>query len=161
MLADLGSMRVEAQSASRIELGMGRGSAVAGWVATALAVVAAFVVVPFSRWLAGLACAAAGLGWFVASARHRLVFDKDDGVLRVERRVAGLATRTVVPLFHLRAVVVRSRGAGRGFVAVVERRNGSSIVIDTRERAAPLYELVRAIADVTDLRLVYDTTAAS
>ena len=59
------------------------------------------------------------------------------------------------------AVVVRRKRHGEGFVAALERRNGDPIVIDSGERAAPLYELVRTIADVTDLRLVYDTTVAS
>ena len=81
-------------------------------------------------------------------------------MLRLERHVAGIGTRAIVPLFHLRAVVVRRQRRG-GFVAALERRNGPPIVIDTGERGAPLYALVQTIAEVTELRLVYDTTAAS
>jgi hypothetical protein len=101
------------------------------------------------------------IGIVVATAVHQLVFDREGGVLRIERSVAGLRSKSVIPLFHLRALVVRSRGLGRGYVALIERRVGDAIVIDTRDRPGPLYDLVRAIADVTELRLVYDATRAS
>jgi hypothetical protein len=65
-----------------------------------------------------------------------LVFDRHDGVLRIERRIAGVGARSVIPLFHLRAVVVQR--SGRGFVAAIERRNGPPIVIDRRPRRPPL-----------------------
>ena len=161
MLAEIGTMKVRSRSATRVVVAMGPATAVAGWAALAVALYAAFALVSISRLLAGVACAVAAGAWLVASARHRLEFDRTDGVLRIERRIAGLGTRAVVPLFHLRAVVVRRRRGGDGFVAALERRNGDPIVIDSGDRAAPLYELVRTIAEVTDLRLVYDTTAAS
>jgi hypothetical protein len=161
MLAELGTMQVRSRSATCVVIAMGWSTAVVGWVVLAIALYAAFALAPASRWLAGGACAVALGAWLLATARHRLEFDRDDGVLRIERRIAGLGTRTIVPLFHLRAVVVRRKRHGDGFVAALERRNGEPIVIDSGDRAAPLYELVRTIADVTDLRLVYDTTAAS
>lgn len=161
MLAEIGTMQVRSRSATRVVIAMGRSTAVAGWVVLAIALYAAFALAPASRWLAGVACLVAFGAWLVATARHRLEFDRDDGVLRIERRIAGLGSQAVVPLFHLRAVVVRRKRHGDGFVAALERRNGEPIVIDGGERAARLYALVRTIADVTDLRLVYDTTAAS
>lgn len=161
MLAEIGTMQVRSRSATRVVIAMGWRTAVAGWAVLAIALYAAFALASTSRWLAGGACVVAFGAWLVATARHRLEFDRDDGVLRIERRIAGLGNRTIVPLFHLRAVVVRRKRQGAGFVAALERRNGEPIVIDVGERAAPLYELVRTIADVTDLRLVYDTTAAS
>lgn len=154
-------MRVRSRSATRLVLSMGRLTTTLGWIGLASSLIAAFALAPISRWLAGAACVVAAAAWLVASARHRLEFDRDDGVLRIDRRIGGLGTHAVIPLFHLRAVVVRSRGEGRGFVAVLERRAGGTIVIDTSDRAAPLYRLVRSIADVTDLRLVYDATWAS
>lgn len=161
MLAELGTMKVRSKSATRVVVAIGPGTNVGGWLLLAGALYAAFAVVPYSRWLAGGACAVAFAAWLVATARHRLEFDRDDGVVRIERRIAGLGSRAIVPLFHLRAVVVRRKAGGHGFVAALERRNGAPIVIDTGDRAAPLYELVRTISEVTDLRLVYDTTAAS
>jgi hypothetical protein len=160
VLAELGTMQVRSRSATRVVIAMGRGTAVVGWAVVAAALPAAFALAPTSRWLAGVACVIALAGWLVATARHRLEFDRDDGVLRLERHVAGIGTRAIVPLFHLRAVVVRRQRRG-GFVAALERRNGPPIVIDTGERGAPLYALVQTIAEVTELRLVYDTTAAS
>ncbi|MEZ4404345.1 MAG: hypothetical protein R3B06_30270 [Kofleriaceae bacterium] len=159
MLPELGTMKVRARSQSRIELGMGRAPAVVGWPLIVGGLWLAVVVAPIAAWLAVAALAVAALGWTMVTARHHLVFDTDDGVLRIDRGVLGLGARAVVPLFHLRAVAVRCRGAG--FVATIERRNGEPIVIDTCDRAGPLYELARAVADVTDLRLVYDATRAS
>lgn len=161
MALDLGAMRIRSQDAARIELGIGRSTALAGWIGAALASAAAIALASSSPWLLGLALAVALIGVVVATAVHRLVFDREGGVLRIERNIAGLSSKSVVPLFHLRALVVRSRGVGRGFVALIERRVGEPIVIDTRDRPGPLYDLVRAIADVTELRLVYDATRAS
>ena len=46
------------------------------------------------------------LGAVLITLRRDLVFDRDDGVLRIEQQLLGIASRTVVPLFHLRAVVI-------------------------------------------------------
>lgn len=161
MALELGAMKIRTRQRARIELAIGRATAAAGWTIALASAAAAVVLAPVSTWLAGLAFVAAAMGVLVATAQHRMAFDTDDGVLRIERRIAGLGSRAVIPLFHLRALVVRSRGEGRGFIAVVERRVGDPIVIDTRDRPGPLYDLVRAIADVTELRLVYDATRAS
>lgn len=160
MALDLGAMRIRSQDSVRIELGISRATALTGWLGALVASVAA-VLLAGTPWLLGVALVLALGGLVVATAIHQLIFDRDGGVLRIERSVAGLRSRTVIPLFHLRALVVKSRGLGRGYVAVIERRVGEPIVIDTRDRPGPLYELVRAIADVTELRLVYDATRAS
>jgi hypothetical protein len=158
MFGELGSMTVRSRTPARLIVCLSRATAVVGWAVALAAVVAAFALVAVSTWLAAVAVVLALAGWLAATARHRLEFDRDDGVVRIERHVAGLGTRAVVPLFHLRAVTVKTRSGGRGFVAALERRSGGSIEIDHGDRAAPLYELARAIADVTELRLVYDTT---
>lgn len=161
MALELGAMKIRSQESARIELAIGRATAALGWTIALVTIAAAFALAPVSQWLAGVAFAASVLGVLVATAQHQMAFDRDDGVLRIERRIGGLGSRSVIPLFHLKALVVRSRGAGRGFIAVVERRVGEPIVIDTRDRPGPLYDLVRAVADVTELRLVYDATRAS
>jgi hypothetical protein len=97
-----------------------------------------------------------GLGGLLGTLRRRLVFDRDDGLLQIEQRVFGIRRRAAIPLFHLRAVVVSAR---RGFyVAYVERRVGGTIHLDEARRPAPLLALAEAIADVAELRLVYDAT---
>ncbi len=161
MLGELGTMHVRSRSDGHLRLTLTRRTAVVGWLGLVVSLIAAFPLAGLSPWLAGLACVSALVSWMLATTRHSLEFDRDDGVVRVERHVLGLGTNAVVPLFHLRAVVVRSRGEGHGFTASLERRAGGAIVIDQRDRAAPLYELARAIADVTELRLVYDTTHPS
>lgn len=159
MLADLGRMKIRRVRRGRIELGLDRMAQVVGGALGLGALIAAFALAPRSTWLAGLALAAAALGVMMATAHHAMEFDRDDGVVRIERRVVGVGARSVIPLFHLRAVVVQRRG--NGFVAALERRNGPPIVIDTADRPGRLYELVRAIAEVTELRMVYDATWAS
>jgi len=161
MALDLGAMEIRSRSAAQIEIGIGRSTALAGWLCALVGTLAAIALAESSPWLIGAAIAIGLGGIIVATAVHQLIFDRDAGVLRIERSIAGLRSRTVVPLFHLRALVVRSRGVGSGYRAVIERRIGEPILIDTRDRPGPLYDLVRAIADVTELRLVYDATRAS
>lgn len=62
-----------------------------------------------------------------------------------------------IPLFHLRAVVVSAR-RGRNYVAFVERRTGGTIHLDEAQRPGELLSLAEAVADVAQLRLVYDAT---
>jgi hypothetical protein len=84
------------------------------------------------------------------------VFDRDEGLLRSEQRILGIRRRQAIPLFHLRAVVVAAR---RGmYVAYVERRLGGTIHLDEARRPGPLLALAEAIAEVAELRLVYDAT---
>jgi hypothetical protein len=159
MLAELGRMTIRRRTLGRIELGLDRWARVLGAAVAVGALTAAIALAPVAGWLAVIAVGVAVVAGLIATAHHRLVFDRHDGVLRIERRIAGVGARSVIPLFHLRAVVVQR--SGRGFVAAIERRNGPPIVIDTADRAARLYQLVRAIAEVTELRLIYDATQAS
>jgi hypothetical protein len=93
----------------------------------------------------------------LATLRRKLVFDRDDGLLRSEQRVFGIRRRAAIPLFHLRAVVVSARRGGM-YVAYVERRVGGTIHLDEARKPGPLLALAEAVADVAELRLVYDAT---
>jgi hypothetical protein len=159
VLGFLGSLRIRRRSARRIELALTRGTHVVGWSITLAAVGLAVWLASISLVIATIPALIAGVGLVIATMRQRLVFDRDDGVLRIEQRLLGFPTEQVVPLFHLRAVVVRSRLRG-GFVAVVERRVGEPIVLDSSDAPAALYALAQAVAEVAQLRLVYDATAA-
>ena len=86
-----------------------------------------------------------------------LVFDREDGLLRSEQTILGIRRRSAIPLFHLRAVVVAAR-RGEMYVAYVERRMGGTIHLDEARKPGPLLALAEAIADVAELRLVYDAT---
>ncbi len=103
-------------------------------------------------------------GLVLATLRRELVIDRDDGLLRVEQRVLGLASRASIPLFHLRAVVIAARAEpdratlGPRFVAYLDRRVGGQIHLDESRRCASLMPLAKAIAEVAELRLVYDAT---
>jgi hypothetical protein len=159
MLGQLGNLRVRSRSTKRLELALTRTTHVVGWSGALAGLAAAIPVARLSPWAALVPLTIGLLGLVVATMRQHLVFDRDDGVLRIEHRLIGIPSHTVVPLFHLKSVVVRSRPRG-DFIAVVERRVGEPIVLDTGNAAGPLYALAQAVADVAQLRLVYDATTA-
>ena len=97
------------------------------------------------------------MGVVLGTLRRKLVFDREDGLLRSEQRILGIRRRAAIPLFHLRAVVVAARRGGI-YIAFVERRVGGTIHLDEARRPAPLLELAEAISEVAELRLVYDAT---
>jgi hypothetical protein len=149
----LGSVQIRKRSASRVELDLTRATAWTGWVLCAIG----GYLCTLGRWatLAGVVVFALGL--LLATLRRRLVFDRDEGILRSEQRILGIRRRTAIPLFHLRAVVVAARRGGM-YVAYVERRLGGTIHLDEARRSAPLLALAEAISEVAELRLVFDAT---
>lgn len=155
----LGSLRIRRRSARRIELALSRATHAAGWIASALGAAGGLWLGAWSTVAAVVAGIFALAGLVIATMRHDLCFDRDDGVLRIDQRLAGLPRHAVVPLFHLKAVVVKANAGGSGFVALIERRVGEPIVLDTGDRPGPLYKLAQAVSDVAGLRLVYDATA--
>jgi len=155
MLDWLGSLRVEHRSDARIELGITRRTRWAGWLTGGAGV-----------WLATLGHAALVIGGAVviagallATMRRSLVFDRDDGLLRIDQRVLGFGRRSAVPLFHLRSIVVAARGSH--FVAYVQRRIGGAIHLDEARHAAPLLALAAAIERATGLRVESDVDSAT
>jgi hypothetical protein len=156
----VGTLRVRTRSPRRLELALTRTTHVVGWTVTIAGLAIAIVAASWSLWAAILPSLMTGFGLLVATMRQRLVFDREDGVLRIEQRLAGVPSHSVVPLFHLKAVVVRCRLQG-DFIALVERRVGEPIVLDVADAPGPLYALAQAVADVAQLRLVYDATAAA
>jgi hypothetical protein len=150
----LGSVQIRKRTASRVELELTRATAWTGWGLAA-----------GGMWLITLGVLGAilggivvlGLGALLGTVQRRLVFDRDEGLLRSEQRVLGIRRRAAIPLFHLRAVVVSARRSGL-YVAYVERRIGGTIHLDEARRPAPLLALAEAIAEVAELRLVYDAT---
>jgi hypothetical protein len=160
----IGTLRIRARGAGRLELCLTRSTVVAGWV-TLIAGLA--LAVTMARWhLPRFAYVVPGvialLGAVLITLRRDMVFDREDGVLRIEQALLGIASRNVVPLFHLRAVVISARTESRvgpRYVSYLDRRVGSSIHLDEAQRCASLMPIVEAIAEVTELRLVYDATA--
>jgi hypothetical protein len=148
----LGSVQIRTRTSTRVELDLTRATAWAGW---ALCGAGSYCVALGGAWIV-LGVAVFGLGILLATLRRKLVFDRDEGLLRSELRVLGVRRRSAIPLFHLRSVVV---AAHRGmYAAYVERRLGGTIHLDEARRSAPLLELAEAIADVAELRLVFDAT---
>lgn len=163
MLDWIGTLRVRARTPRRVELCLTRSTTVAGWVLGAGAA-ALGVLIGRGQWPAiawALPVAITVVAALLATVRRTLVFDRDDGVLHVEQRLFGITSRAVVPMFHLRAVVIAARlGArvGPRFIAYVDRRIGNPIHLDESQRCATLLPIAEAIAEVAELRLVYDAT---
>ncbi len=153
MLDWLGSVQVRKRSSSRVELDLTRAT---GWTGWALAISGVRLVTLGALWATLLGTIVLGLGVLLATLRRRLIFDREDGLLRIEQRIFGIRRRAAIPLFHLRAVVVAARHGM--YVAYVERRLGGTIHLDEARHPGPLLALAEAISEVAELRLVYDAT---
>ncbi|HEY0254498.1 MAG TPA: hypothetical protein VGC41_23380 [Kofleriaceae bacterium] len=154
MLDWLGSVSVHRRSESRVELELTRATNWTGWAFAAAGARIAYVGPLWAKVIGGLLVFG---GLLLGTLRRRLVFDRDDGLLRSEQRMFGIRRRAAIPLFHLRSVVVAAWRGGR-YVAYVERRVGGTIFLDEARKAKPLLTLAEAVADVAELRLVYDAT---
>ena len=154
MLDWLGSVQVRRRTPTRVELDLTRATQWTGWAIIAGGI---YLLTIGHLWahLGGVVLGA--MGALLATLQRRLVFDRDDGLLRSEQRIFGIRRRAAIPLFHLKAVVVSARRGGI-YVAYVERRIGGTIHLDEARRPAPLLALAEAISDVAELRLVYDAT---
>ncbi len=163
MLDWIGTLRIRARSTGRLELCLTRSTVAAGWVIAVLGLMLGGLA---WKWqLPRIAYVIPGivtlLGAVLITLRRDLVFDRDDGVLRIEQHMLGIASRNVVPLFHLRSVVIAARTEARvgpRYLSYLDRRVGSSIHLDEAQRCASLLPIAAAIAEVAELRLVYDAT---
>jgi hypothetical protein len=154
MLDWLGSVQIRKRTATRVELELTRATAWAGWV---VAAGGAWLAALATAWSIVLGVCFLAAGVLLGTLRRSLIFDRDEGLLRSEQRILGVRRRAAIPLFHLRAVVVAYRRGGL-YVAYVERRVGGAIHLDEARRPAPLLKLAEAIAEVAELRLVFDAT---
>lgn len=154
MLDWLGSVQIRKRTATRVELDLTRGTA---WTGYGLAALGVWLATLGAIWAIAGGVLLFGLGGLLGTLQRKLVFDREDGLLRIEQRVLGIRRRAAIPLFHLRAVVVAAKRGGI-YVAYVERRVGGTIHLDEARRPAGLLALGEAIADVAELRLVYDAT---
>lgn len=154
MLDWLGSVAVRKRTPTRVELDLTRATAWTGW---GFAAGGAWLIVLGALWSIVVGGFAFAAGVLLGTLRRRLVFDREDGLLRIEQRVLGVRRRAAIPLFHLRAVVVAARRGGI-YVAYVERRVGGTIHLDEARRPTGLLALAEAISEVAELRVVFDAT---
>ncbi len=161
----IGSLRIRERSSARVVLSLSRTTQMAGLVLLAAGVLVAVRAWPVSVWLAFLPALVALLGAVLVTLRRELTIDREAGVLRVDQSAFGMANRQVVPLFHLRAVVVVARPRVDGvrglptvarYIAYLDRRVGDAIYLDEARRCAALLRMAEAIADVAELRLEYE-----
>jgi hypothetical protein len=161
----IGSLQLRERTPDRVVLSLAPSTQWAGIALAGLAAYLAAAAWSISPWLALLPAAGIGLGVVLATLRRELVLDREAGTLRIEQRTMGLGSRSVVPLFHLRAVVVLARRSPQlqrvfptqsRFVAYIDRRVGGAIYLDEARRCAHLMKMAEAIAEVADLRLEYD-----
>lgn len=154
MLDWLGSVQIRKRTQTRVELDLTRATAWTGW---ALSAGGMWLVTSGALWATLAGFVTLLIGGLLGTLRRTLIFDREDGLLRIEQRILGIKRRAAIPLFHLRAVVVSARRRGM-YVAYVERRVGGTIHLDEARRPGPLLALAEAIADVAELRVVYDAT---
>jgi hypothetical protein len=154
MLDWLGSVQVRKRSSTRVELDLTRATAWTGWGMAAFGI---WLTTLSPKWAIVLGLFVGSIGVLLGTLRRKLVFDREDGLLRSEQTILGIRRRSAIPLFHLRAVVVAARRGGI-YVAYVERRVGGTIHLDEARRPGPLLKLAEAISEVAELRLVYDAT---
>ncbi len=153
-MSSLGALRVTQHDEARLELASGRLAAWLGWACCVAALSAAWSVVAISTWLAGGCGIVAAISAIVATAQRRLVFDRAGGVVIVSQRVFGISTKSVVPLFHLRAVVVKA--THQGFVAYLDRRLGENIELERDTTSPKLVALAQTIACSAGLRYIFN-----
>lgn len=172
MLDWIGSLRIREASPLRVELGLSRSTRVVGLLILVAAIYALRWLWPVSAWLALAPGALVLLGAALVSLERSIVFDRNAGVMEVQQRLFGLGSRTVVPLFHIRAVVIQARSGSGGagalsmspgvrYVAHVERRVGGPVYLDESRRCARLLRMAEAISEVAEVRLEYDATQAT
>jgi hypothetical protein len=159
MLEWLAAVAIVRRTERRVELAVTSATTWAGWTVAAAASLAAWLSWSWSGPVAIMAAVIGALGGMFATARRRLVFDRDDGLLRVEQRILGVRSRLAIPLFHLRAVVICYEHGH--YVSYVERRAGGRIRIDDARHLPSILAVARAICDVTQLRLVTDQGSSS
>lgn len=152
MLDWLASVAVVRRSERRIELAVTAATRWTGWAIAAAAAGLAAMAWMAMPMLSALPAVLIALGLLLATTERRMVFDRDEGLLRVEQRIMGVRSRMTIPLFHLRAVVIAAEGVH--YVAYLERRAGGRIRIDDSRNLVQMMALGRAICEVTQLRLV-------
>jgi hypothetical protein len=164
----IGSLRIRERSPVRVVLSLSRTTQLAGLLLLATGLLVTARAWPVSVWLAFLPALVALFGAVLVTLRRELIIDREAGVLRVDQSAFGMANRQVVPLFHLRAVVivarprvdgVRGMPAPARYVAYLDRRVGDAIYLDEARRCAALMRMAEAIADVAELRLEYEAEA--
>jgi hypothetical protein len=170
MLDWIGSLTIRERSTRRVVLGLSRTTQFFGLALLACGGVAAYRAWPVSPWLALVPLLVAIVGCTLVSLQRELVVDREAGVLRVDQRAFGISNRAVVPLFHLRAVVIVAKAGspvgdslgalagGPRYVAYLDRRVGDAIYLDESRKRAVLWRMAEAIADVAELRLEYEAS---
>jgi hypothetical protein len=165
MMDWIGSLRMREHTPVRVVLSLSRTTRIIGWSLLAGGAYLALMVWTISPFLVAIPALIGLLGALLASLQRELVFDREAGVLRVSQRALGMGNESVVPLFHLRAVVIVARSAGGAvlagplssrYIAYLDRRVGEAIYLDESRRCATLLSMAEAIAEVAELRLEYD-----
>ncbi len=161
----IGALRIRHHHPTRVILSLSPMTPILGWVAMVVGLGATWWAAE-SMWIATIPVGFAAFGLVLAGWRREFDFDRDAGVMRYQHRLFGIGTTQVVPLFHIRAVVVALRGAKNrtqfrrlavgDYVAYIERRVGEPIYLDESRRCAHLLAMAEAVSEVTELRLEYD-----
>ena len=166
----IGSLRIREQSARKVVLGLSRSTQMVGWTMLVVGVFAGFRLWGISPWMAMGPAVVAIIGILLVSLQRDMVIDREAGVLRIDQRAFGISNHAVVPLFHLRAVVIIAKPRPAAdpslgliepkprYVAYLDRRVGEAIYLDESRKCAGLLKMAEVIAEVAELRLEYEAT---
>ena len=160
----IGSLQIQEHSPRRVVLSLSRGTHKVGWAAIAVGGCLALWLADFNLRIALVPLGFSLFGIMLIAWRRQFDFDSEAGVLRYRHQLLGIGKTQVIPLFHIRAIVVALRGANqvRGqsfvagdYVAYIEKRVGEPIYLDESRRCAELLAMAEAASEVADLRLEY------
>lgn len=159
-----GSLRLREKTPRRVVLSLSSTTRVVGVLLLGAGAFLSIDAWAISPWLVVLPGLLMLIGGLLATLSRQLDFDREAGVLRVSQRTLFVENQSVVPLFHLRAVVILDRsqsgptrfGLNGRYIAYVERRVGDAIYLDEARRCSKLYAIAEAIAEVAEVRLEYD-----
>lgn len=166
MMNRLGGLRVSERSSEHILLQQTRPTHAVGAL---LVAVGALSLVWMWGWGPRILLLApllvAFLGVLMVTLEREIRVDRSAGTVEIRQSIFGMGRRSIVPLFHFRAVVISASPSSDGlkgrdghYTVLLDRRVGTPIYVDEDRHCADLMTMAEAIADVAELRLEYDAT---
>ena len=162
MALRIAGLSIRAHSREHIELSLSRLTRVAGLVALGLSLLLVSIALPRGGYWWALPAVVAAMGAALWSAQRSVVVDRRAGVVVSEQRIFGLGGQSRIPLFHLRAIVVKvvpTASGGERFVLLLDRRVGEPVMLDDSTAGDDLVNMGKKLAEVADVRFVFDAAA--
>ncbi len=158
----IGSMRVVHAGEGTVVVGLKPTTRWAGRVALVLSLFVFWSLLGGPAWLLVFPMILVTLSTLVMTLERTIHFSKADGVAKVKEGFWGRSKEKTIPLFHVRAVMIKAKGKdaklSSNFVCYLSLRAGGYVFIDESKRSAPLIKIADAICEQSGLRLEFDAT---